>query len=259
MENSAVFALCLSFLAGISTVLGAIIAFISKKKSDKAITFALGFSAGVMICVSFTDLFPYAEEALINYYGKFYGVLLTLFYMVTGMIFAMLIDKFIPHESHFIDVNNKKHSRLFRVGLVSMIAITLHNFPEGIATFISSYQNVKLGVSITIAIAMHNIPEGIAVAMPIYYATGSKIKAFKYTLYSGLSEPLGAILAFFVLKPFINEFLLGLIFAFVMGIMLYISFEELIPSSREYGYNNLSLYSIFLGICIMPLTHVLMG
>lgn len=259
MDNNTIFALALSFLAGISTVLGAIIAFGTRKKSDKAITFALGFSAGVMICVSFTDLFPYAEQALMNSYGKFYGVVLTMFYMLSGMIFAMLIDRFIPSESHVIEVNDKKHSKLFRVGFVSMIAITLHNFPEGIATFISSYQDVKLGLSITIAIAMHNIPEGIAVAMPIYYATGSKKKAFKYTLYSGLSEPIGALLAFLLLRPFINEFLLGLIFAFVMGIMLYISFEELIPSSREYGYNNLSLYSIFLGICIIPLTHVLMG
>lgn len=259
MDNNTIFALALSFLAGISTVLGAIIAFGTRKKSDKAITCALGFSAGVMICVSFTDLFPYAEQALMNSYGKFYGVVLTIFYMLSGMVFAMLIDKFIPSESHVIEVNDKKHSKLFRVGFVSMIAITLHNFPEGIATFISSYQDVKLGLSITIAIAMHNIPEGIAVAMPIYYATGSKKKAFKYTLYSGLSEPIGALLAFLLLRPFINEFLLGLIFAFVMGIMLYISFEELIPSSREYGYNNLSLYSIFLGICIIPLTHVLMG
>ena len=140
-----------------------------------------------------------------------------------------------------------------------MIAITLHNFPEGIATFISSYQDTTLGMTITLAIAMHNIPEGIAVSMPIYYSTHSRGKAFKYALISGLSEPAGAILAFLILKPFISEFLLGLIFAFVMGIMLYISFEELIPSSRQYGYTDISLLSIFLGICIMPFSHILMG
>lgn len=258
MDNNALFALMLSFLAGISTVFGAVVVLVSKRKNEKTITAALGFSAGVMICVSFTDLFPYAETTLMNYYGKLYGVLLTMFYMLTGMIFAMLIDKLIPHESHKINTTDKKHSRLFRVGIVSMIAITLHNLPEGVATFMSSYQNVKLGASIALAIAMHNIPEGIAVAMPIYYSTGKKFKALRYTLYSGLSEPLGAILAYFILKPFINEFLLGLIFSFVMGIMLYISFEELIPTSREYGHNTLSLYSIFLGICLMPLTHVFM-
>lgn len=256
MEQSAIFALVLSFLAGISTVLGACIVFISNRTSKKTITFALGFSAGVMICVSFTDLFPFAETTLIKYYGSLYGVLLTMMYMLFGVVFAMLIDKFIPHESHLIVCDNSSNSELFRVGIVAMIAITLHNFPEGIATFMSSYQNAALGISISLAIAMHNIPEGIAVSMPIYYSTGSRIKALRYTFYSGLSEPAGAILAYLILKPFISEFLLGLIFAFVMGIMLYICFEELIPSSREYGYNTLSLWSIFLGIFIMPITHI---
>ncbi|MBN1068793.1 zinc transporter ZupT [Clostridium botulinum] len=260
MTNNAYIALLLSFFAGISTVLGAVVVLFVKKKSDKIITFALGFSSGVMICVSFTDLFPHAEETLTKYYGNVYGVLLTIFYMLSGVLFAMLVDKFVPHEPKNINEHDSnKHLDLFRVGFVSMIAITLHNFPEGIATFMSSYQNITLGMSISLAIAMHNIPEGIAVAMPIYYSTGSKKKAFKYTLYSGLSEPLGALVSFFILKPFINDFILGLIFAFVMGIMLYISFEELIPSSRQYGYNNLSLYSIFLGICIMPITHIFLN
>lgn len=259
MEQSALFALLLSFLAGISTILGAFIVFISKRKSRKTITFSLGFSGGVMICVSFTDLFPFAETTLVKYYGNLYGVLLTMMYMLSGVIFAMLIDKFIPHENHIISNNHSDSGRLFRVGVVAMVAITLHNFPEGIATFMSSYQNAVMGISISLAIAMHNIPEGIAVAMPIYYSTGNRFKALRYTLYSGLSEPVGAVLAYLILKPFISEFLLGLIFAFVMGIMLYICFEELIPSSREYGYNTLSLWSIFLGICIMPITHIFMA
>lgn len=259
MEQSAQFALILSFLAGISTVLGACIVFISKRTSKRTIAFALGFAGGVMICVSFTDLFPFAESTLVKYYGSLYGVLLTMIYMLSGAIFAMLINKFIPQENHLVADSNSSNARLFRVGIVSMIAITLHNFPEGIATFMSSYQNAALGISISLAIAMHNIPEGIAVAMPIYYSTGSRMKALKYTIYSGLSEPVGALLAYLILKPFISEFLLGLIFAFVMGIMLYICFEELIPSSREYGYSTLSLWSIFLGICIMPITHIFMA
>lgn len=258
MEQSVIFALLLSSLAGISTVIGASIVFISKGTSKKTITFALGFAGGVMTCVSFTDLFPFAEKTLVKYYGSLYGVLLTMMYMLSGVIFAMLIDKFIPHENHLISSGHSGDAKLFRVGIVAMIAITLHNFPEGIATFMSSYQNAALGISISLAIAMHNIPEGIAVAMPIYYSTGSRMKALRYTFYSGLSEPVGAILAYFILKPFISEFLLGLTFAFVMGIMLYICFEELIPSSREYGYNTLSLCSIFLGICIMPITHIFM-
>ena len=259
MEQSAIFALLLSSLAGISTVLGTCIVFISKRTSKRTITFALGFAGGVMICVSFTDLFPFAEKTLVKYYGSLYGVLLTMMYMLSGVIFAMLIDKFIPHENHLISSGSSGDAKLFRVGIVAMIAIILHNFPEGIATFMSSYQNAALGISISLAIAMHNIPEGIAVAMPIYYSTGNRMKALRYTFYSGLSEPFGAVLAYLILKPFISEFLLGLIFAFVMGIMLYICFEELIPSSREYGHNTLSLWSIFLGICIMPITHIFMA
>lgn len=259
MEQSAMFALILSFLAGISTVIGACIVFVSKQNSKKTIAFSLGFSGGVMICVSFTDLFPFAETTLVKYYGNIFGVLLTIIYMLSGVIFAMLIDKFIPHESNRAVSNKSDNAKLFRVGLVSMIAITLHNFPEGIATFMSSYQNAALGISISLAIAMHNIPEGIAVAMPIYYSTGSRMKALRYTFYSGLSEPVGALLAFLILRPFISEVLLGLIFAFVMGIMLYICFEELIPSSREYGYSRLSLCSILLGICIIPIAHMFMS
>ena len=137
------------------------------------------------------------------------------------------------------------------------LAIALHNFPEGIATFMAAYKDVELGIAIAFAIALHNIPEGVSVAMPIYYATGSKSKALKYTFISGITEPIGAILAFLILKPFINDAVLGGIFAFVAGIMIYICIEELLPSSRQYGYNNHALIATFVGICIMPLTHVI--
>ena len=257
MSSNTIFALTLSFLAGISTIIGAIMVFFSNNKNDKIITFALGFSAGVMICVSFTDLFPSAEKIIISCYGQISGLIITMFYMLCGMIFSLLIDKFIPKEN---DLNyssgNEGHYSLFRVGVVTMIAITLHNFPEGIATFISSYQDTTLGISITIAIAMHNIPEGIAIAMPIYFATKSRFKAIKYSFLSGMAEPLGALIAFLCLKPFINELILGIIFAVVCGIMIYISLDELIPSSRKYGYTRLSVASIFLGISIMPITHL---
>ena len=132
----------------------------------------------------------------------------------------------------------------------------IHNFPEGIATFVSGYQDTSLGIAVTLAIALHNIPEGIAIAMPIYFATKSKYRALKYSFLSGMAEPLGALIAFLCLKPFINELILGIIFAVVCGIMIYISLDELIPSSRKYGYTGLSVASIFLGISIMPITHL---
>lgn len=259
-DSRSLIPLLLSLFAGMSTVIGAFIVFFSKSENKKLITFALAFSAGVMITISFTDLFPAAEEALTKYHGKFQGVLFTILFMLIGVLIAMLIDHFIPdNEKNNPNIVNGKSSSLYRVGFVSMIAIMLHNFPEGVATFVSGYQDTTLGIYIAMAVALHNIPEGISIAMPIYYATNSKAKAFKYTFISGIAEPIGALLAFLFLKPFINEMILGIIFALVSGIMLYIAFQELIPESRKYGFNGLYVFSIFLGICIIPISHIFLS
>lgn len=245
----------LSLLAGLSTVIGAFIVFFSTSDNKKLITFALAFSAGVMITISFTDLFPTAEKTLTSSFGVFNGVMLSLLFLIIGIIIAMLIDNFISFDTKTNSSENKNNN-LYKVGLVSMIALMLHNFPEGIATYVSGYQNISLGINVTIAIALHNIPEGISIAMPIYYASGNKLKAFKYTFISGIAEPIGAIFAFLFLKPYINDLILSIVFALVAGIMLYISFEELIPESRIYGYNKLYIFSLSLGICIIPISHI---
>ena len=179
--------------------------------------------------------------------------------MIIGVFIAFLIDHFIPDESKNNPSKGNGSGNLYRVGFVSMIAMMLHNFPEGVATFVSGYQSTSLGIYIAMAIALHNIPEGISIAMPIYYSTGSKSKAFKYTFISGMAEPIGALLAFLFLKPFINEVILSVIFALVAGIMLYIAFQELIPESRVYGYNRLYIFSVILGICIIPISHIFIG
>lgn len=246
--------LLLSLIAGISTIIGAFIVFFSKSESKKLITFSLAFSAGVMITVSFTDLFVSAEKTLSKYNGKLNGVLLSLFFLLSGTFIALLIDKFVPEEPKINDT--RPSGKLYRVGFVSMIALMIHNFPEGIATFVSGYEDTTLGISIALAISLHNIPEGISIAIPIYYSTKSKYQAFKYTLISGLAEPVGALLAFLFLRPYINELILSIIFSIVSGIMLYISFAELIPASRKYGYHKVYLFSLFLGICIIPLSHI---
>ncbi|MCE9655545.1 zinc transporter ZupT [Clostridium celatum] len=256
LDKNSIFPLILSTIAGLSTVLGAVIVFFTKNRNERFLTFALGFSAGVMITVSFTDLFPTAENAISKYHGKVSGILWSILFLLIGALMAYLIDSFIPAEEKGTVPKVKNDFDIFRVGLVSTIALMIHNFPEGIATFVSSYQDTRLGLSVTFAIALHNIPEGIAIAMPIYFATKSRFKAIKYSFLSGMAEPLGALIAFLCLKPFINELILGIIFAVVCGIMLYISFAELIPSSRKYGYTRISLASIFLGICIMPITHL---
>jgi len=254
--NQALIALLMSTLAGMSTLLGLLIIFITKGKSEKTLAASLGFAAGVMISVSFSDLLPQAQNLLIAYGGNSLGVVLTVSFLIVGILVAVSLDRFTPHEEFNVKTHDKPHPNLFKVGFVSMLAITLHNFPEGIATFMAGLNDQSLGISIAVAITLHNVPEGISVALPIYYATDSVRRAFKYTFLSGMAEPFGALLAFLILRPFINDLVLGAIFALVAGIMIYISLEELIPSSRQYGYNNLALFSTFAGICLMPLSHI---
>ena len=243
----------LSLLAGLSTILGAFMVFFSKSKSKRLITFALSFSAGVMVTISFTDLLPTASDTLDKIYGKINGGLLSILFLIIGVLIAFLIDNFIPDKGN---ISVKNDSALFRVGLVSMIALMLHNFPEGIATYISGFQDTSLGITIALAIALHNIPEGVAIAMPIYYSTNSRPKAFLYTFISGISEPLGALISYLFLKPFINDFILSIVFALVAGIMIYISFAELIPEAKSYNHNLIYIISLILGICIMPISHI---
>lgn len=251
--------LILSCIAGLSTVLGAFVVFFSKSNNKKLITFALGFSAGVMITVSFTDLFPAAENALTKSHGNLKGIMYTLIFMLLGSLMAFLIDRFIPENNEKGMLSNKHNDQtLYRIGIFSMIAIMVHNFPEGIATFVSGYEDISLGIYITIAIMLHNIPEGISIAIPIYCSTNKKGKAFFYTFISGIAEPVGALITFMFLRSFINEVLLGITFAVVCGIMLYIAFEELIPGSLETEHKGLYLVSIFLGILIIPISHLVL-
>ncbi|NLK70994.1 MAG: zinc transporter ZupT [Clostridiales bacterium] len=250
-------ALIMSTAAGLSTMLGALFVFFCKGKNEKILCISMGFAAGIMLSVSFIDLFQNATILLSSQLGDKLGISLSVIFLGLGIFAASLLDMFVPHQEYNDETGEKTHNNLFKVGFVSMLAIALHNFPEGIATFMAAYQDTKMGIAITFAIALHNIPEGISVAMPIYYSTQNKGKALKYTFLSGITEPLGALLAFLILKPFINDAILGGIFALVAGIMVYVSVEELLPSSRQYGYNNHALIATFVGICIMPLTHII--
>jgi ZIP family zinc transporter len=255
-EEASVRALILALIAGMSTLIGAVVTVFTNRKSEKLLTISLGFTAGIMLSVSFTDLFPTANTFLKQAQGNRLGILLAVAFLVVGVILAASLDKLVPHQEYDETLGESPHNNLFRVGFVSMLAIGIHNFPEGIATFMAGYQDAALGISVAVAIALHNIPEGIAVAMPTFYATGSRRKAFKYTFLSGIAEPVGALLAFLVLRPFMSGFLLGAILALVTGIMIYISIEELIPSSRQYGHDREALVSTLIGICLMPLTHI---
>ena len=245
MMNNTLIAFLLTFIAGFSTMLGVLVIYIKSKNHNKIIMASLSFAAGVMITVSITDLILESILLLGNNLKNSTTIIISILAIVLGIIISMIIDYYLPDKP----ISNTKDKSLFKVGIISMIAIILHNLPEGIATFVATSSDVKLGISLTLAIAMHNIPEGISISVPIYYSTGSKKKAIFYTLISALSEPLGALLAFIFLKIFINDTILGILFSLIAGIMLQISFCELLPAARK--YNNKKYLFIFFTIGVI--------
>jgi ZIP family zinc transporter len=255
-DQNVILAFVLSAAAGFSTLLGAVVVLFLKKKNEKLITASLGFAAGVMICISFIELYPEGRLLLSGLYGNVGGTLTAAAFFLAGLVIAILIDRLTPHEEFSPQTGERAHPDLYRLGIISTLTIALHNLPEGLATFMSVYENTTLGISVAIAIAMHNIPEGISVAMPIYYSTGSRKKAFFFCFLSGITEPIGALLAFFLLRPFLGPAMLGMVFAFISGIMVYIAIEELMPSSRQYGHGRLALLSTFAGIMAMFMTQI---
>ncbi len=222
-----------------------------KNQSNNILVSSLGFAAGVMITISITDLLPSSLEMLTNKYFLVPAVLISAILFSLGVLFSMLVDKYLPEGT-----SDTKNPKLYRVGLISCLAIILHNIPEGIITYITSSQDIKLGISLAIAIALHNIPEGISISVPIYYSTGSRAKALFYTFISGLSEPLGAIIAYFVLAPFVSDTMMGLLYAFIGGIMVHISFYELLPESLSYKNKSKTIISFILGSIFMLISHM---
>ena len=279
--GNVVFAFTLTLFAGLCTGVGSALAFFTKKSNTKFLSVSLGFSAGVMIYVSLVEIFFKAKESLISELGLVQGSWVTVAAFFSGMLLIGVIDKLIPssenpHELHSIEEINDMHAdethhqeqihkreealknhKLLRMGMFTALAIGIHNFPEGLATFIATLHDPKLGIPIAAAIAIHNIPEGIAVSVPIYFATGSKKKAFFYSCLSGLSEPLGALVGFLILMPFMSESVMGIVFALVAGIMVFISLDELLPAAREYGEHHLSIYGTVAGMVVMAVSLLL--
>jgi ZIP family zinc transporter len=264
--NTIIFAFALTLFAGLSTGIGSALAFYTKQTNKKFLSAALGFSAGVMIYVSFVEIFVKARESLELIYGDKGGLLVTTVAFFSGIALIGLIDRFVPsgenpHEMRDVgemEEGTEENGELMRMGLFSALAIAIHNFPEGLATFISALQDPSLGISIAIAIAIHNIPEGIAVSVPIFFATGSKKKAFKYSFLSGLSEPLGALVGYFLLMHLFDERVFGLIFAAVAGIMVYISLDELLPTAQKYGEHHIAIWGLISGMIVMAISLIIL-
>lgn len=274
MEKSFLIALIFSTLAGLSTVLGGLVTFFIKKNSLKFLSFGLGLSAGVMIFISLVDLYPEAKEQIVAQMGNNFAWLTVLFFAL-GMLVAILIDYFVPdhiQENMFnkqiganeqnIDSTNCEENenavisigKIKKAGIITTVIVAVHNFPEGLATFFTTTQNATLGLGIVIAIAIHNIPEGMAISIPVYQATHSKRKAFWYSFLSGMAEPVGGVIGFFLVKAFFPDICLGVLFSFVAGIMTYISIDTLLPLSKDYDTGHYSISGVSLGLILMGIT-----
>ncbi|MDD4081190.1 MAG: zinc transporter ZupT [Eubacteriales bacterium] len=270
----------LTAFAGLSTGIGGLVVFRKKPINQHVISGSLGLSAGVMIYIAFVEMLSGSFETLNEVYGKS-GDLFTVLAFFGGILLSLLIDFIIPeernpHEMHGVDEvsydphaqeqpeaasrsviarhNGKRKKELARVGMISAAALIAHNLPEGLATFVGALKDPALGISIALAVAIHNIPEGIAVAVPLYAGTGDKKRAFLVALLSGLAEPIGALLGFLIFRPFLSDALMGIIFAAVAGIMVYISLDELLPSAEKQGEHHIVIAGLIIGMAVMAVS-----
>jgi len=264
MEASVSTAFLLTALAGLSTGIGSALAVFTRKTSKVFLSFALGFSAGVMIYVSFAELLVEAVRLIGQARGATCGEWMGAGAFFGGFAAALIIDWMVPsyenpHEVRTIESMEKPDARprLMRLGVFTALAIGIHNFPEGMATFAAALSDIKIGISIAVAVAIHNVPEGISVAVPIHYATGSRKKAFWYSFASGLAEPVGALFGYIMLRPFFSDTLFGILFGSVAGIMVFVSLDELIPAAKEYESGHVAVYGLGLGMVVMALSLLL--
>lgn len=295
--NNVWFALGLTVFAGMATGIGSALAFLAKRTNFRFLSIATGFSAGVMLYVSFVEIFYKGVDSLVESYGDPMGHWINALSFFGGMALIGIIDALIPHAENPHEIHtefetaplhdpdaplpsaetlkmkevatpgepHKHNPKLMRMGLFTALAIAIHNFPEGLATFLAALEDPSLGIPIAIAIALHNIPEGISVSVPIFYATGDRKKAFIYSFLSGLAEPVGAIIAYAGLRFFVGSDtgalpseIMGILFGGVAGIMVYISLDELLPTSRAYGKGHDSLFGLVGGMAVMALSLLLM-
>jgi zinc transporter, ZIP family len=291
-------ALGLTFAAGMATAIGSVIAFAAKRTNYRFLAVATGFSGGAMLYVSFVEIYFKGAESLVGQYGENWGHWVNTASFFGGMLLTGLIDALIPGEANPHEIHSDleivplrkpstlrldsvaptqtrlgspdvhdhiAHRKLMRTGMFTAFAIGIHNFPEGMATFLAALEDPSLGVPIAIAIALHNIPEGISVSVPIFYATGSRRKAFVYSALSGLAEPVGAIIGYVAIRFFLGGTsgvipaeVMGMLFAGIAGIMVYISLDELLPTSRAYGKGHDSVCGLVAGMLVMAVSLLLM-
>ena len=274
MDSAIILAFTVTLFAGLATGIGSAIAFLSKTTNKAFFALSMGFSAGVMIYLSFAEILPKASSYIAEEVGGVNAAAIAAAALIAGMVLMALIDAVVPsganpHENTRVELMNDptgtlaeigiEQKRLLRMGVFVALAIAIHNFPEGLATFLLVLDDPEIGIALAIAVAMHNIPEGIAVSVPVYYATKSKGKAFRLSFLSGLAEPAGAVIGYLLLAPFLNDFVLGIIFAMVAGVMVFLAVDTLLPTARNSSRGHLTVYGLIGGMAVMASSLVLLS
>lgn len=255
-------AFAITFAAGLATVLGSVLVFFSKTPSPRVLAFGLAFAGGAMVYVSLTEIFNKSVAAFSESYGDKQGLMLATITFLCGLLLVMVIDRLIPNPHETLDPDDpefQKHSRSYinRVGIMAAFAITAHNFPEGLATFFATLENAAVGLPLAFAIAVHNIPEGISIAAPVYFATRNKPLTVCLCLLSGMAEPLGALLGYLILKPFLSPVVFGTVFGLIAGVMVFLALDELLPAAKRYAQGHETVYGLVSGMIVIASSLVL--
>ena len=274
MDSALILAFAVTLGAGLATGIGSTIAFFAKTTNKGFFATSMGFSAGVMIYLSFVEIMPKSTGYLSEYMPEVEAAAVAAGALVAGLFLMAVIDALVPsganpHENTQVELlgesqaplpelQDAKDKALLRMGVFVALAIAIHNFPEGLATFLLVLDDPEIGIALAIAVAMHNIPEGIAVSVPVYYATKSRLKAFRLSFLSGLAEPAGAVIGYLILAQFLNHFVLGVIFAMVAGVMVFLAIDTLLPTARNSARGHLTVYGVIAGMAVMAASLVLL-
>jgi len=274
MDSALVLAFTVTLFAGLATGIGSTLAFLTKTTNKSFFAISMGFSAGVMIYLSFAEILPKATDYIAEGGNELQAAAIAAAALIGGMVLMAIIDALVPsganpHENTRVELLGEaqtplegigvEQQRLLKMGVFVALAIAIHNFPEGLATFLLVLDDPQIGIALAVAVALHNIPEGIAVSVPIYYATKSKLKAFRLSFLSGLAEPAGAVIGYLILAPYLNDFLLGVIFAMVAGVMVFLAIDTLLPTAKNSARGHLTVYGVIAGMAVMALSLVLLS
>ncbi len=260
LQHQVWIAFAVTFLAGLATVIGGALVLFFRQPSYRLLSFGLAFSAGAMVYVSLTEILNKSIASFSQAFDPKFGFAFGTFAFLSGVIFVLLLDHFIPNPHETIEPNNAaeiEQRQLRRTGLLTLFAITAHNFPEGLATFFATLESPTLGAPLAVAIAIHNIPEGIAIALPVYMATGRRDLALGASFVSALAEPLGAALGYFILAPFMSFSVYGAVFGVIGGVMVFLALDELLPTAKRYAKGHETVYGLVIGMASLALSLVL--